>query len=175
MKKTHSIFLISLSVLGLMAQTIPVRADGSLAFDTGFDTGFDNSFDTGFDTGFDNSNGSKSESNSGSFSGGSIIAVGVGAFLLSQVGKKGKSSGKEGAAANSGFLSPSPAPNPNPTPTPVPTPSPSPSPTPTPVPPPLSLGPPTALTPEMPAGVQAIPVLLAVGGMALYQRKKKAA
>lgn len=32
----------------------------------------------------------------------------------------------------------------------------------------------TALTPEMPAGVQAIPVLLAVGGMALYQRKKKA-
>lgn len=33
----------------------------------------------------------------------------------------------------------------------------------------------TALTPEMPAGVQAIPVLLAVGGMVLYQRKKKAA
>lgn len=32
-----------------------------------------------------------------------------------------------------------------------------------------------ALTPEMPAGVQAIPMLLAVGGMALYQRKKKAA
>lgn len=32
----------------------------------------------------------------------------------------------------------------------------------------------TALTPEVPAGVQAIPVLLAVGGMALYQRKKKA-
>ncbi len=31
----------------------------------------------------------------------------------------------------------------------------------------------TALTPEMPAGVQAIPVLLAVGGMALYQRRKK--
>ncbi|MGC4043542.1 MAG: hypothetical protein QM758_07025 [Armatimonas sp.] len=34
---------------------------------------------------------------------------------------------------------------------------------------------PTNLTPEMPAGVQAIPVLLAVGAMALYQRKKKAA
>lgn len=32
----------------------------------------------------------------------------------------------------------------------------------------------TALTPELPSGVQAIPVLLAVGGMALYQRKKKA-
>ncbi|MGC4043420.1 MAG: hypothetical protein QM758_06415 [Armatimonas sp.] len=31
----------------------------------------------------------------------------------------------------------------------------------------------TPLTPEMPAGVQAIPVLLAVGGMALYQRKKR--
>ncbi len=31
----------------------------------------------------------------------------------------------------------------------------------------------TALTPEVPAGVQAIPVLLAVGGMALYQRRKK--
>lgn len=172
MKNTHSIFLISLSVLGLMAVSTPAQADGSLAFDTGFDTGFDTSFDTGFDTGFDNSDGKKSESGSGSFSGGSIVAVGVGAFLLSQVGKKGKNSGKGGAAANSGFLSPSPAPNP--TPTPVPTPSPSPSPTPTPVPPPLSLGPPTALTPEMPAGVQAIPVLLAVGGMALYQRKKKA-
>ncbi|MGC4043419.1 MAG: choice-of-anchor R domain-containing protein [Armatimonas sp.] len=33
----------------------------------------------------------------------------------------------------------------------------------------------TNLTPEVPAGVQAIPVLLAVGGMALYQRKKKSA
>lgn len=32
-----------------------------------------------------------------------------------------------------------------------------------------------SLTPEVPAGVQVIPVLLAVGGMALYQRKKKAA
>ncbi len=30
-----------------------------------------------------------------------------------------------------------------------------------------------ALTPELPAGVQAVPVLLAVAGMALYQRKKK--
>ncbi|MGC4043417.1 MAG: hypothetical protein QM758_06400 [Armatimonas sp.] len=28
---------------------------------------------------------------------------------------------------------------------------------------------------EVPAGVQAIPVLLTVGGIALYQRKKKAA
>ncbi|MGC4043173.1 MAG: hypothetical protein QM758_05170 [Armatimonas sp.] len=33
---------------------------------------------------------------------------------------------------------------------------------------------PSNLTPEMPAGVQAFPVLLAVGGMFLYQRKKKA-
>ncbi|MGC4043421.1 MAG: prepilin-type N-terminal cleavage/methylation domain-containing protein [Armatimonas sp.] len=31
----------------------------------------------------------------------------------------------------------------------------------------------TALTPEVPAGVQVIPVLLAVVGMALYQRKKR--
>lgn len=29
------------------------------------------------------------------------------------------------------------------------------------------------VTPEVPAGVQAVPVLLAVGGMALYQRRKK--
>ncbi|MGC4043422.1 MAG: choice-of-anchor R domain-containing protein [Armatimonas sp.] len=32
---------------------------------------------------------------------------------------------------------------------------------------------PTNLTPEMPAGVQAVPILLAVGGMALYQRRKR--
>lgn len=32
-----------------------------------------------------------------------------------------------------------------------------------------------ALTPELPAGVQAIPVLLAVGGMALYKRRKQLA
>lgn len=30
-----------------------------------------------------------------------------------------------------------------------------------------------ALTPEMPSGLQAVPVLLAVGGMALYQRRRK--
>ncbi|MGC4046459.1 MAG: hypothetical protein QM758_21925 [Armatimonas sp.] len=34
---------------------------------------------------------------------------------------------------------------------------------------------PANLTPEVPAGVQAVPILLAVGGMALYQRKKKRA
>ncbi|MGC4044298.1 MAG: hypothetical protein QM758_10915 [Armatimonas sp.] len=174
MKHTNAIFLIPLSALGLMALTTAAHSDPegtTNSYDNAYDSSYANSYDNSYAGDTDSSDAGKSASGGGSFSGQSLVAVGVGALLLSQVAKKGKSSSgatsptsKDVGAVNSGSLTPSPSPKPSSSPKPSPSPSPN----------PLSLAPPD-LTPELPAGVQAIPVLLAVGGMALYQRKKKSA